>query len=121
MDRFQSKGTKNAISVKVDDSFCLTSDWTLTKIEFRSVCFHYPYRPTRACPSKISALLLKIGQSVSLVGPSSRGKSTVFQLLQRLYDPTPTQEGISSGAIYITFQNSSGVTVEKDLKSVDPL
>ena len=67
------------------------------------------------------SFVIKSGQSVGLVGPSGGGKSTVFQLLQRLYDPTPAQEGISSGAIYITFQNSSGVTVEKDLKSVDQL
>ena len=30
-DRYQSTGTKNAMSVEVDDSFCLTSDWKITQ------------------------------------------------------------------------------------------
>ena len=43
-----------------------------------------------ACLSfKNLSFVITRGQSVGLVGPSGGGKSTVFQLLQRFYDPTP--------------------------------
>ena len=119
-DRLESMHVKNAINIETDHSFCLTPDWKLTQIEFRSVCFNYPSRP-RVPVLKNLSFVIKRGQSIGLVGPSGGGKSTVFQLLQRFYDPTPTLEGMKSGSIYITFQNSSGDTVEKDLKNVDQL
>lgn len=34
------------------------------------------------------SLHIKAGESVALVGSSGCGKSTVLQLIQRLYDPT---------------------------------
>ena len=111
---------KNTMSVEVENPFCLTSDWKITQIEFRSVCFKYPSRPNVSVLQNLSFVITR-GQSVGLVGPSGGGKSTVFQLLQRFYDPTPALQGMKSGAIYITFQNSSGKTVEKDLKNIDQL
>ena len=50
------------------------------------VTFAYPARP--ADPA-LKGLSLKIeeGKSLALVGPSGGGKSTVFQLLLRFYDP----------------------------------
>ncbi|CAM2105501.1 ATP-binding cassette sub-family B member 5 isoform X1 [Lepidochelys kempii] len=59
-------------------------------LEFNNVQFSYPSRPD---VQVLKGLTLKIdcGQTVSLVGSSGCGKSTMVQLLQRFYDP---QEGV---------------------------
>ncbi len=56
------------------------------RLGLRDVTFAYPARP--ADPA-LKGLSLKIeeGKSLALVGPSGGGKSTVFQLLLRFYDP----------------------------------
>ena len=56
-------------------------------IEFDDVTFHYPSRPGQAALDRFS-LSVPPGQSIALVGPSGAGKTTVFQLLLRFYDPT---------------------------------
>jgi ATP-binding cassette, subfamily B, bacterial len=55
------------------------------RIEFSSVRFTYPSRPTRPVLRDLS-LAIEPGQTVALVGPSGAGKTTIFQLLQRFYD-----------------------------------
>jgi ATP-binding cassette subfamily B protein len=59
-------------------------------MSFREVNFFYPSRPDTAA---LQGLNLEIapGETVALVGPSGAGKTTVFQLALRFYDP---QEGI---------------------------
>jgi ATP-binding cassette subfamily B protein len=57
-------------------------------INFEAVSFHYPSRPAQAALSDFS-LAVAPGETVALVGSSGAGKSTVFQLLQRFYDPDP--------------------------------
>lgn len=69
------------------------------QIEFRDVTFHYPSRPGQQALNGIS-LKIEPGETVALVGPSGAGKSTVFQLLQRFYDP-------QSGAVLLDGQNLS--------------
>jgi ATP-binding cassette subfamily B protein len=61
-------------------------------INFEAVTFHYPSRPAQAALSDFS-LAVAPGETVALVGSSGAGKSTVFQLLQRFYDPDPAGGG----------------------------
>ena len=55
-------------------------------IEFIATNFHYPSRPTQPALQDIS-LRVASGETVALVGESGAGKTTMFQLLQRFYDP----------------------------------
>ncbi|HEX8442072.1 MAG TPA: ABC transporter transmembrane domain-containing protein, partial [Allosphingosinicella sp.] len=55
-------------------------------LAFEKVTFHYPTRP------EVSALIdfslsIRPGETVAVVGPSGAGKTTLFQLAQRFYDP----------------------------------
>ena len=53
---------------------------------FEGVTFHYPSRPGTPALRDFS-LAVAPGETVALVGSSGAGKSTVFQLLLRYYDP----------------------------------
>jgi ATP-binding cassette subfamily B protein len=73
------------------------------EVAFEDVTFFYPSRPATPALDHLS-LAVRPGEVVALVGPSGAGKTTVFQLLLRFYDP-------SSGRILL-----DGV----DLREVDP-
>ena len=49
--------------------------------------FIYPSRPNTPALSGFN-LAIPPGKTLALVGPSGAGKSTIFELLQRFYDPT---------------------------------
>jgi len=55
-------------------------------LEFENVTFAYPSRPSEKILENF-CLDVKGGETVAIVGPSGAGKTTVFQLLQRFYDP----------------------------------
>ncbi len=62
-------------------------------IEFNGVGFHYPDSPERPVITDVS-FSLPLGSTVALVGQSGSGKSSIVQLITRLYD-------VSSGSILI--------------------
>ena len=72
-------------------------------VTFDEVTFHYPSRPDAPALDRFT-LAVRASEKVALVGPSGAGKTTVFQLLLRFYDP-------QSGSVRI-----DGV----DLTSADP-
>ncbi len=72
-------------------------------VTFDEVTFHYPSRPDTPALDTFT-LAVRASEKVALVGPSGAGKTTVFQLLLRFYDPR-------SGSVRI-----DGV----DLTSADP-
>lgn len=55
-------------------------------LSLRDVTFAYPARPADPALKSLS-LKIEEGKSLALVGPSGGGKSTLFQLLLRFYDP----------------------------------
>jgi ATP-binding cassette, subfamily B, bacterial len=56
------------------------------EIAFRDVTFHYPSRPAISALNGVS-FRAKSGERVAIVGPSGAGKTTIFALLLRFYDP----------------------------------
>jgi ATP-binding cassette subfamily B protein len=56
------------------------------KIVFDKVSFAYPSRPAAQVTQNLS-LTVKPGERVAIVGSSGAGKSTIFNLLLRFYDP----------------------------------
>ena len=74
------------------------------ELSLERVSFRYPARPDALALDDIS-FMVRTGETVAIVGPSGAGKTTIFALAQRFFDP-------QLGAIAV-----DGV----DVKTVDPL
>jgi len=61
-----------------------------SEVRFNDVVFHYPSRPDHPAIEGLN-LTAKEGKVLALVGPSGAGKTTLFELLQRFYDPSSGQ------------------------------
>ncbi|EIU6776237.1 ABC transporter ATP-binding protein/permease [Vibrio parahaemolyticus] len=60
------------------------------EVSFKSVNFNYPSRPNQPAVKGLN-LTAEQGKVLALVGPSGAGKTTLFELLQRFYDPQQGQ------------------------------
>jgi ATP-binding cassette subfamily B protein len=56
------------------------------EIAFRNVTFAYPLRPETKALEHVS-FEVRPGERIAIVGPSGAGKTTIFALLLRFYDP----------------------------------
>ncbi|TGN20313.1 ABC transporter transmembrane domain-containing protein [Leptospira idonii] len=56
------------------------------EIRFENLSFHYPSRPERNAIDRFD-LILPSQKTTALIGPSGGGKSTLFELILRFYDP----------------------------------
>ena len=56
------------------------------EVKFSEVSFHYPTRTNMAALNKVN-FIARPGEVTSVVGPSGAGKTTLFALIQRFYDP----------------------------------
>ena len=73
------------------------------QVKFADVTFHYPTRLNAAALNNVG-FIARPGEVTAIVGPSGAGKTTLFALIQRFYDP-------NSGKIFID---------DIDIKTTDP-
>lgn len=73
--------------IRMPDRPTALPDPPIGRVTFDAVTFNYPSRPSQSALSGFS-LTVEPGETIALVGPSGAGKTTVFQLLLRFYDPS---------------------------------
>jgi len=67
-------------------------------LSFEDVTFAYPSRPDLNALEDLS-FTIEAGETVAIVGPSGAGKTTLFEMLQRFYDPQVGQITVADAAI----------------------
>lgn len=72
-------------------------------IRLSNVTFSYPQRPETAVLKNLS-IVFESGKMTALIGPSGGGKSTIFAMIERFYDP-------SSGFITLDGQDIRGINI----------
>jgi ATP-binding cassette subfamily B protein len=99
----QSPATAQALPPRTAQGAALT---------LAEVSFHYPSRPLSAALDHIS-LDIRPGETIAVVGPSGAGKTTLFQLLLRFYDPQQgriTLDGVDIRELALTdLRNAIGI------------
>ncbi|MEZ0121817.1 MAG: ABC transporter transmembrane domain-containing protein [Candidatus Reddybacter sp.] len=73
-------------TILAPDSIEVAASELAAEVSFKQVSFSYPSRPGQKALEDFS-IHIPEGKVVALVGPSGAGKSTVFELMQRFYDP----------------------------------
>ncbi|WP_038227059.1 ABC transporter ATP-binding protein/permease [Vibrio sp. ER1A] len=76
--------------IKAPKSIFNATNTLRSEVTFDDVTFHYPSRPSQPATERLT-LKADEGKVLALVGPSGAGKTTVFELLQRFYDPQAGQ------------------------------
>ncbi|MEP6785201.1 MAG: ABC transporter transmembrane domain-containing protein [Sphingomonadales bacterium] len=76
-------------------------DPPLGRVTFDHVTFRYPTRPEVSALDDFS-LDIAPGETVAVVGPSGAGKTTLFQLIQRFYDPASGTVSVDGVALPAT-------------------
>jgi len=71
------------------------------RVSFDHVTFRYPTRQ-EVCALDDFSLDISPGETVAVVGPSGAGKTTLFQLIQRFYDPASGSVSIDGVALPAT-------------------
>jgi ATP-binding cassette subfamily B protein len=99
---FELLDTQPAITVPAQPS--PLPDPARGAVRFAAVDFAYPARPDFPALHRFNVAIAP-GETVALVGPSGAGKTSVFQLLMRFYDP-------SAGAVLLD---------GADLRELDPV
>ncbi|HHG3199058.1 TPA: ABC transporter ATP-binding protein/permease [Vibrio parahaemolyticus] len=76
--------------IKAPSNHLLVRSDMSAEVSFKSVNFSYPSRPNQPAIKGLN-LTAEQGKVLALVGPSGAGKTTLFELLQRFYDPQQGQ------------------------------
>ncbi len=85
----------------------------LIEVKFNKVSFSYQTRPNELALDAIS-FAIKKGESTALIGPSGAGKTTVVNLLMKLYEP-------SAGELYfngLNYKKISGYQIRERIALV---
>ncbi len=88
------------------------------EIVFQNVTFHYPARPEIAALTDIT-FAVKQGERVAIVGPSGAGKTTLFQLALRFYDPQ--QGAVALDGIDLKYADPRAIRSRIALVPQDPV
>jgi ATP-binding cassette subfamily B protein len=91
-ERLAELGAEPAVIVEAANPMTLPKP-VQGSVRFEAVSFRYPTRPDSLALDRFD-LSVTPGETVAIVGPSGAGKTTVFNLLLRFYDP-------ESGAIRV--------------------
>ncbi|MEJ0062867.1 MAG: ABC transporter transmembrane domain-containing protein [Alphaproteobacteria bacterium] len=87
-------------------------------IDFKDVTFSYPSRPSQPALQELG-FAVQAGERLALVGPSGAGKTTIFQLLLRFYDPQ--QGSIAIDGVDISKADPAEVRRRIGLVAQDPV